>query len=231
MVRIATLAKNESERFLPQLLPIWAQLGEVWCLIDGTSDDVEATQALCDEHGARHEVFDAGWAGGEQPMRRAQWEWVTPGAEWVVHMDADHCPAGDFRPHLAGNRVSLWVFDMWGPGVYRHDGWKWMARPWWHAVRVSDFQHHDWLWSTKHLHGGHLPLNEDDFGPVTPLPSSCGLLHYGYATPELRRLHHDWYMQHESVLSPQELAQARSIVFPDPPRHRLGFEPTWTLTL
>lgn len=228
-VRIATIVKDESDRFLPQLLPIWRELGEVWCMIDGTSSDIEATQALCEEHGAKCTVFDGHMDGNEWAARKALWDWVTPGAEWVVHMDADHCPAGDFRPHLKGRRVSFWVFDMWSQSEYRSDAW-WKVRPWWGAVNVADSQDKEWIWSERGWHSGHLPLNASDLGPAHELPRECGLLHYGYATDELRAQHHAAYMARSGCLTQPEVFHAQTIIMPAR-TIPLDFEPEWRLDL
>lgn len=228
-LRITTLAKNESDRFLSQLLPIWRQLGEVWCMIDGTSHDVEATIELCEAHGCAHTVYKDGWTHGESPMRQAQFDWVRPGAEWVVHLDADHCPAGDFRPHLHGKRVKFYVFDMWNASQYRSDRW-WRVRPWWEAVNLSDSDL-EWTWTGRHLHGGHLPSNVNKLVPAYEVPRECGLLHFGYSTPELRSEHHRFYMDRSEHLSKSQLFHADTIISPNPRLKDLDFEPEWRVKL
>ena len=228
-VRITSIVKNESDKFLPKLLPIWRSLGEVCIVIDGTSDDVNETRELCEAHGAEWIVFETGWGEGESPMRQFQYDWASDGAEWLVHMDADHLPAGDFRPYLKGSRVGFYVYDMWGPACYRFQPPWWNLLPWWHAVRVPEVPDFVPVWNERSLHGGHLPQNRDEFGPVYGIPKHCGLLHLGYSTPELRKQKYEFYMSKADELTPRELFQARSIAHDNPKLRELGFTPTFSL--
>ena len=231
-IRIASLVKDEADRMLPQLLPIWRELGEVWVQIDGGTKDVQAHIDLLEEHDCRYTFFDGTMEGHEWSARKHLWDWVTCTGEpeWIVHLDADHMPAGDFRPYLKFNRVAFHVFDMWSATHYREDEW-WRVAPWWGAVNVKNFRDYDWYWSTRGWHSGHLPLNIGAAGPEAVMPLDVSVLHYGYATPRLREQHHAAYMARHKVLTPQELAHAQTIVDEEPRIRPLPFEPKWELDM
>jgi len=229
-VRIASLVKDEADRFLPQLLPVWRELGEVWVQIDGATADVEAHVELLEQHGCKYTFYDGTMEDCEWAARKHLWDWVSQGAEWVVHMDADHMPAGDFRPHLKGSAVNFRVYDMWSEDKYRQDAW-WRVRPWWLAINVEHYQEHDWHWSTRNWHSGHLPLNASDVGPAWDIPRECSLLHYGYASAALRERHHAAYMARQDSLTDAEIFHAHTILTDNPPMYPLPFEPDWELSL
>lgn len=232
-VTIATIVRNEAANFLRPALECWSALADRIVAVDNGSTD--ETPDILSEFGAEVHEFDVPMDGNEVNARRFLWEKAVDGSEWVVWADADHCFAGDFRPHLRGRRVVFPVFDMWSATEYRSDSW-WQVRPWWQAVNVADqgvvkefIAQDQWEWPERGWHSGHVPLNTSIFGPALPIPRECGLLHYGYASPELRSRHFDAYTARRAHLTPSEIMHARTILDPDPHTLKLPFTPAWTL--
>ena len=228
-VTIATIVKNEAERFLWRALECWSEVSDQIVAVDNGSTD--ATKEILGQFGAEIHDFMTPMDGNETLARQFLWDRAveaTPDG-WIVHLDADQCVGGDFRPHLTGSRVMFSVFDMWGPGVFRSDAW-WRVRPWWQAVRMSPEIEAAWVWRDRGWHCGHVPANAGAvFGPSSHVPYECGILHYGYATPELRERHAAAYEARAHVLTDGELFHARTILDADPRTEKLPFEPRWTL--
>lgn len=225
-VTIATIVKNEADRFLPDALECWTAVSDRVVAVDNGSTD--ATLDILSAFGAEVHHFEPPMDGNEAEARAFLWQKAVQGADWVVHLDADQVVAADFRPHLTGDRVAFPVFDMWSPTEYRSDRW-WKVRPWWTALRVKNKADQPWKWPDRGWHSGHVPQNLDMFGPPSAIPHTCGVLHYGYATPELRERHFDAYMARRDVLTPLELMHARTILDEDPDVVKLPFEPRWRL--
>lgn len=231
---LATIAKNEADRLLPKALDCWTLVADRIISVDNGSTD--GTKALLEGAGAV--VFD--WQtpmdGHEHSARAFLWKCVTEAAQdgdWLVWADADHCFAGDFRPFLAQtlrNRVLFPVFDMWTPTAYRSDAW-WRVRPWWQAVRWGPWAHGvEWQWPDRGWHSGHVPLNAPQvFGSAANVPDNLGMLHYGYATDDLRAKHAAAYQARAHVLTQAERFHANTITDQRPRVVALPFEPQWRL--
>lgn len=232
MIRILSLVKNEADRFLPELLPIWRSLGEVWVQIDADCEQKDETIALLEANDCRWTHYEGTMEGEEWLARKHLFDWGTPGADWIVHLDADHLPAGDFTPILdatPARTARFYLYDMWSDSEYREDGVYWMVRPWWRAIRIGKLPKRDWTWSRRGWHSGHLPL--DIAGYATPevvVPRDLGILHLGYATPEARTEHHAAYMKRQRVLTDRELFHAQTIIKPAR-KVPLPFEPKWSV--
>jgi len=224
-ITIATIVRNE-EKFLPKALECWTKLSDRIVAVDNGSTD--ATSDILAEFGCEVHPYSTVMDGNETECRQVLWQTATKDSDWVVFADADHCFAGDFRPHLHGRRVAFPVFDMWSATHYRSDTW-WIVRPWWQAVNVSDIADFEWVWPTRGWHSGHVPLNTDVFGVQYEIPRECGMLHYGYATPEARERHFRAYVARRAHLTPTELMHARTIMDPRPNLAELPFKPSWTL--
>jgi len=225
---IASIVKNEADRFLPRALACWAEIADRIVVLDNGSTD--GTTDLLNEAGCEWSKLAVPMDGSEWLARKALWDKAVPGSEWIVHLDADHSVAGDFRPHLTGKKVGFRVYDMWSPTEYRSDAW-WQghARPWWLALNVADEQDRAWTWNKRGWHSGHVPSDTSFMGKATEIPRECSILHYGYATPELRKRHYAAYVARSGVLKPDEVFHASTIVDECPRVEELPFTPTWTL--
>ena len=111
MITVATIVRNERRRFLPSALECWSEFADRIVAVDDGSKD--GTHKLLEEHGCEvyRETFDL-W-GNETAARKFLWEKAVKGSDWVVHIDADMVPSGDFRRSLKGSLAGFCVFDMW----------------------------------------------------------------------------------------------------------------------
>lgn len=233
-VTVATIVKNEAGRFLPRALECWSAVSDRIVAVDNGSTD--GTRALLEAAGAEIHPLDTPMDGHEHVARAFLWGQAleaTPDGDWIVFLDADQVVAGDFRPFLAQtdrNRAVFRVYDLWTPTAYRSDAW-WRVRPWWQAVRITaETRCHEWTWPDRGWHSGHVPLNAATvFGAAYEVPDECSVLHYGYATPELRERHAAAYKARKDVLTDAELFHARTITDPRPRLVSLHLEPRWRL--
>jgi len=74
-----------------------------------------------------------------------------------------------------------------------------------------------------------VPRNAHEVGPSTPVPVEAAILHYGYATPELRRAHHAAYMARREHLTELETLHAKTILDERPQMLDLPVNPRWPL--
>ena len=98
MLTIATIVRNEANRFLPSALAAWSSFADRIVVLDDGSHD--GTPELCEEAGCEVHRRDARMFGVEWQARRELWHLACPGADWVVWLDADQVPSCDPRPHL-----------------------------------------------------------------------------------------------------------------------------------
>lgn len=225
-VTIAATVFNESERFLRKALECWSALSDRIVIQDNMSTD--HTVAVCEEFGCEIHPFETSMEGNETAVMSNLWDIATKDADWVVFVDADQCFAGDFRPHLIGNRCAFPLFDLWSPNTYRADKW-WRPRPWPKAVKMTEMRDFEPIWPQRGWHCGHVPSNLHEFGPEYVVPRECGILHYAYASEDLRKRHFEGYIGRREHLTPTELFHARTIMDPSPNTPELPFEPRWTL--
>jgi glycosyltransferase involved in cell wall biosynthesis len=230
VITVATIVKNEAERFLPSALECWKQFADrIVAVDDGSKDD---SYKLLKDAGCEvyRETFDL-W-GNESAARKFLWDKAVKDSEWVIHIDADMVPARNPVDALTGKLVGFRVYDLWDTeGSYRSDRW-WTGhrRPYWLAANVSDHQGVRWEWGDAPIHSGHLPLNARELlAPAYPLPPEVGMLHYAYSQPQLRRVKYDKYMDVEEHLNPRQRLHAKSIIDEMPRLEKLGFKPEWEL--
>lgn len=233
-VTVATIVKNEADRFLPRALECWTAVSDRIVAVDNGSTD--ATSDILSDSGAEVHAFETPMDGKEHLARAFLWGKAlesTPDGDWIVWLDADQCVAGDFRPDLAQterNRAVFRVYDLWTPTAYRSDAW-WRVRPWWQAVRMCEkAREATWTWPDRGWHSGHVPMNAASmFGVAHEVRDDCSVLHYGYATPELRERHAAAYEARKDVLTDAELFHARTITDHCPRLKSLHLEPRWRL--
>jgi hypothetical protein len=215
MVTVATLVKNELDRFLPSWMDAVEQFADRVVIIDNGSTD--GSGEYLKERGC--EVTK-----GDYPPDRlgagkqAVFDKALDGSEWVVCIDADQIPANDFRPYLEGNWAAFNVYDLWSSSHYRVDGmWTAHKRWFWHIINVKDLQGYDWKWGNPGWHGSHCPMNVHDLGDAPLiLPPECGLLHYAYTTADFRKSKWKHYIKMSGQLTASEREHALSIQTPVP---------------
>lgn len=229
MVTVAALCKDELGRFLPSWLDAVKNVADRIVVVDNGSTDGSYEYLL--DHGCEVERELTPMMGNEWLLRSKLWEKSVPGSEWIVHIDTDQCPAGDFRPFLGFNRASFVVYDLWDADHYREgEHWTGHNRWFWPAINVKDFQTHEWRFKQRGWHSGHLPANFDDVGEDCVLvPKECGLLHYAFSSPDLRRDAFKKYVRLYPWLDAVEKQHVQTIMDGSPNLIELPFEPRWRL--
>lgn len=234
---VATIVRNEENRFLPSALEAWKQFADRICALDDGSTDrtVELLLVAGAEVHQQDPSMFRGPIADEWRSRRKLWHLATRGGtDFVIWLDADQVLSCDPRPFLRKPVHPYFrVFDLWGENEYREDAW-WTGHlsPWWGGVYApllhhlfEDFQDQ---WNERGVHCGHLPSNLP--GLKHDLGYECAVLHYGYSTPELREQKAARYEELAASLTRQERFHARTILSPAKTKP-LPFEPTWRLRL
>jgi len=230
------MVRNEADRWLPSALDAWAQFAdEIVALNDGSTDDT--AQLLYDAGAQVHTTLDTGtyaW-GAEVASRQFLFEQaVASGCDYLFWLDADMVPLDDPRPLLFGDIDGVYfnLYDLWSlqPLRYRSDRF-WQGhrhlRLW--LIR-NPGPNRTYHWNERGIHCGHLPLNLDISRSVGA-PMSHGLLHYAYATPEMREKKLQQYIAQQEQLTESELLHALSITDTEPTLEHLTYEPRWPLRL
>lgn len=231
-VTVATIVRNEADRFLPSALEAWKQFADrIVALDDGSTDrTVELLLAAGAEVHQQDPSMFRGSVADEWRSRRKLWHLATRGAEWVIWLDADQVLSCDPRPFLQAAHPCFRVFDLWSENEYREDAW-WTGhqRNWWGGV-YAPLLPHDYRdqWNERGVHCGHVPVNL--LGQRLAMPASCSVLHYGYAFPRLREQKAARYEEVAASLTRQERFHARTILQPARTKP-LPFEPKWPLRL
>ena len=235
-LHVASMIRNEADRFLAPALAAWSSFADDIHILDDSSTDDSV--AICKSFGANVTHAEGGelaW-GREAPKRARLFELAWDIAridDYILVLDADMVPARSPRPLTASEADAIFfvLFDLWSlaPLAYREDDW-WRGhlhpRLW--MVKKTHARATPWEWSARGIHTGHFPLNLTVKSHLFA-PRDHALLHYAYATPELRE---DKYIAYASVatqLSEHELAHARSILDDAPTTYALDFEPEYTL--
>lgn len=241
---VATIVRNEANRFLPSALEAWRTFADRIVVLDdgstdGTDDMCEAAGCLVyrrprqmfgNEWQARRELWGLASGVGTHGLvpRELRNRWGL--ADWVLHLDADQVPSCDPRPFLKAPVSYFRVYDLWSENTYREDAW-WTGhqRCWWPAVHVpslpADFVDQ---WPERGWHSGHVPMNLPREGhPV----EGCAILHYAYVSAELRRNQAAKYeaLAEAGHLTTRERFHAKTILTPNPHTKPLPFEVKWPL--
>jgi hypothetical protein len=231
---VASLVRNEANRFLPRALDVWRDLADEILVLDDCSDD--GSDEIARRAGAYVSCRFPGmraW-GTEAPARRELWDLAWNSAsegDYILFLDADMIPARNPRPLMDTEADSVFfvLYDLWSPTTYREDDF-WQGhlhhRLWMVRKRETNLA---WTWSARGIHTGHVPLNYP-LGTVAFAPPDFGLLHGAYMTPELRRAKHDAYLSVSAQLAPHEIAHARTIIDETPATFPLPFAPEYTLS-
>jgi len=238
---VASLVKDEMDRFLPSALRAWSTFADEIVILDDNSGD--GSDDFAEDFGAhvlRRRDAPAAW-GAETDARRtlfeAAWSFARVG-DYVLWLDADMVPARSPRVFMdsESDGVLFRLYDLWGKDdggrlLYREDSfWQghFVERLWMVKKRRDEEVPREWEWGQRGIHCGHLPLNFacDSFVMV---PEDYYLLHFAYVAPELREEKYVRYASVAAELTTFERDHAKSILDAAPELIQLPFEPELSL--
>jgi hypothetical protein len=229
---ILTMVRNEADRWLPSLLRAWGEFADHIIAYEDHSED--NTRAILEDAGCEilEPVVPQAW-GNEAPARRRLWDaGVDSGADWLMHLDADMCPASDPGKLIQGHNADALAFplyDLWTPDglLYREDTfWQAHLHPRIWAVRNPGKD--AWIWPERGIHCGHLPQNLK-LQRVLTAPKKFAIMHYGYTHAHDRELKYHAYTDLD-ILSEFEREHAESILDPNPRLLPLDVDIQWPIT-
>lgn len=232
---VASMIRNEADRFLVSALRAWKSFADEILIIDDHSEDESVL--VCQAEGVEvlSSTLDEAW-GKETPLRAALWEKAyerTEPNDWIFILDADMVPARNPRQLLQSidsTAVAFTLYDLWteysdGLLLYREDSfWQGHLNPRVWAVRNVPTPESGWLWGGRGIHCGHLPHNYD-VERLALAPQEYSLLHYAYVDNDLRIAKFRQYQSVKNQLSETEWNHARSILDPMPKLKTLPFAP------
>jgi hypothetical protein len=218
---LTMIVKNESPRFLRQVLEAHREyIDEAVIIDDGSTDD---TAALCIEllkgipvHMVHNEISKF---SNEIELRKQQWEEVIKrDPEWILNLDGDEIFEERFAHEidtlLQEDNVELFCFrlyDFWNKDHYREDAY-WRSHLSYRPFLLKYNKDFTYVWNELPQHCGRFPEN------IFELPhqlSNLRLKHLGWSKPEyrmekyLRYMHLDpdgqygWKEQYLSILDQQ----------------------------
>lgn len=226
MITVATVVKD-AEWFLERTVPVWKRFAHRIVALDNGSED-RSVEILRD-HGAEMHWCGVPMQGNEWKVRKMLYEKAVQGSEWVLWLDADQILGADPTEHLKEPAVRFRVYDMWSETTYREDAWwKGHRSAWWWGIYAPEFEGLEPVFRERGWHSGHVPANLEAMS--YPMPVECSILHYAYASPELRATKLALYESLEEHLTPQERFHGKTIAMPSR-ELELPFTPEWRIEL
>lgn len=221
-VLLSMLVRNETGRFLPEVLGHAADyVDEVLLVDDGSSDD---TVAECRRllRSVPHTIVELGESRfhDEHRLRRLQWELArSRRPDWILCLDADEV----FEPRMTTalrelvdqdryDAIAFRLFDFWDQDHYRDDA-LWRAHRTFRPFLVRNLPSLGDAFATTAQHCGRWPLD------VAGLRSACSdvrLKHLGWARADDRQRKYERYRQLDPDGRFGSLLQYESILDPTP---------------
>ncbi|WP_379128330.1 glycosyltransferase [Paenibacillus sp. sgz500958] len=189
---LTMIVKNETQRFLRQILEEHRKYIDEAVIIDDASTD--DTAALCLEilEGIPVRMIHntVSKFSNELELRKQQWEEVLKtDPEWILNLDADEVFERSFTVEIEAllreDNVDLFCFrlyDFWNSNHYREDHY-WSSHQSYRPFLLRYKKDYPYVWNESPQHRGRFPEN------IFELPhqlSNLRLKHLGWSKPELR---------------------------------------------
>jgi glycosyltransferase involved in cell wall biosynthesis len=212
----AMITRNESDRYLDEILTDLTEYCTEIVILDDSSDD--ETKEVITSYDNTH-LYTTGkpmFRESEARIKDILWRQILPKhkPEYVLTIDADEKldprfkdKVQDFLDIPGFNRIGFTILECWGDkDMIRVDkGWN-------PAGKITPLINR-WLPQVNYcfpplkLHTGRAPLNQ----PHPMLFSGYFMIHYGYADPEDIKRKREWYMTEDTNPAPEMAAHYHSM--------------------
>ncbi|EFM08410.1 glycosyl transferase family 2 [Paenibacillus curdlanolyticus YK9] len=218
---LSMTVRNESKRYLRQVLASHRRYIDEAVIIDDASEDDTAAICLQELEGIPVRLIRNARSkfGNEIELRKQQWtETAAASPDWILCLDADEQFEERFvsevRSLLTRQDTDMYCFrlyDLWDASHYREDFY-WRAHETYRPFLLRYRPDFAYEWQETPQHCGRLPMN------IFQLPhqiSQLRLKHYGWSNAQDRRVKYERYMrldpdgqygwkeQYESILDAQ----------------------------
>lgn len=219
MITVGMLLKNESKRWLTQVLQQAYDLTkdrDRIIIVDDNSTD--KTVQICKNTTKRiHLTKFSMWEKNERFQRERLFNEclkVSNVNDWIFIIDADEVieDVNGLREFILASdttgydALNFLLFDMWNDTHYRDDKlWDAHKRQWTFAVKAQNI---NYKWKNTKLHCGRFPLNAVSRGLLT----KGRIKHLGWSTEEIRKKKYDRYIKLDKDGQLGDLRQYESIM-------------------
>jgi hypothetical protein len=193
-ITLMMLVRNESERYLENVLAHAVQYIDQAVILDDASDD--HTVEICNRLFAQKEI-PLIIASNQKPsfqneilLRKQLWQMtLETNPDWIIALDADEIFEDKVVPELKKlasrnniDVISFRLFDMWADNYYREDAY-WSAHKYYRPFMVRYIPGFNYRWQETPQHCGRLPYNIPN---LRVEPSPLRLKHLGWLRPQDR---------------------------------------------
>jgi hypothetical protein len=199
-VTLSMLVRNESKKFIREMLSHASKYIDNAVILDDASDDdtveickemlkdIPLTIVSNKEHGFNNEIA----------LRKQLWQMtIDSNPDWILCLDADEIFEDKIIDIIKGlidqpniDHYSFRLYDMWDNNHYRDDGY-WQSHNYYRIFLLRYQPNYNYLWNEIPLHCGRLPQNLYDLNGCI---CYVKLKHFGWSTEELRKEKYSRYL-------------------------------------
>jgi len=219
---LAILVRNESEKFIKEVLIHASQYIDNAVILDDASEDntveickeilkdIPLTIVSNKEHGFSNEAI----------LRKQLWQMtIDTNPDWIVFLDADEIFEDKITDTIEAllnqsdfDHYDFRLYDMWNETHYREDEY-WQAHNYYRPFLIRYQPNFDYYWHESALHCGRLPQNIFNLkGCVCYIK----LKHLGWSTQKLREDKYIRYLSLDPKVEYGIMEQYRSILDENP---------------